>query len=117
MNYEVNYDGLYDLGEFVRIKDEDIKKIYNDIERLVRSIPEDKTWDGVDYRNYLAKTIEHLQGERRAELQLENLSTLLVNLAEFYAGNDQDWGNAMQKTVKNAKLEKGSKINIERKDT
>ena len=117
MNYEVKYDELYDLGEFVGKKDDEINKIYNDIERLVKSIHEDKAWDGVDYRNYLNSFINFVQRQRRDELQLANLSTLLKNVASFYAGNDQDWGSAMSKTVKNSKLDKSKQINLERKDT
>ena len=101
MNYEVKYDELYDLGNYVEQKDSEIKRIYNDIERLVRSIPEDKTWDGVDYRNYLNSFINFLQGERKNELQIENLSILLKNVAKFYEGNDEDWGSTMKSTIKN----------------
>ncbi len=101
MNYEVKYDELYDLGDYIEKKDEEIRNIYNEIERLVRSIPEDKNWDGVDYRNYLNSFIGFLQDERKNELQIENLSILLKNVARFYKGNDEDWGTAMRKTVKN----------------
>ncbi len=101
MKYEVKYDDLYDLGQYVEKKDEEIKTIYNDLERLIRSIPEDKTWDGVDYRNYLNSFVNFVQRERKDELQIENLSILLKNVAKFYKGNDEDWGNAMRKTVKN----------------
>lgn len=101
MKYEVKYDELYDLGDYIGKKDEDIKSIYDDIERLIRSIPEDKTWDGVDYQNYLNSFIEFLQKERRDELQLENLSILLRNVARFYKDNDEEWGNSMRKTIKN----------------
>lgn len=101
MKYEVKYDDLYDLGQYVEKKDDEIKTIYNDLERLIRSIPEDKTWDGVDYRNYLNSFVNFVQRERKDELQIENLSILLKNVAKFYKGNDEDWGNAMRKTVKN----------------
>ncbi len=104
MNYEVKYDELYDLGEYIEKKDEEIKKIYDDIESIVRSIPQDKTWDGVDYRNYLNSFVNFVQNERRDELQIENLSILLKDVAKFYKGNDEDWGNSMRKTVKNPRV-------------
>ena len=106
MKYEVKYDELYDLGQFVEEKDKEITTIYNDIERIVRSISEDKMWDGVDYRTYLNSFIDFVQNERKDELKIENLSILLKNVAKFYKGNDEDWGSQMRNTVKKSDLMK-----------
>ena len=59
------------LVEEAKMEDETLDKLIEnvnklilcyDIERLIKSIPEDKTWDGVDYRNYLNSFINFVFG-------------------------------------------------------
>ena len=95
MKLKVKYDDLYEIGGYISQKSEEIKTIYENIDSLIKSIP--NYWQGDDSIEFISNFNNYLKSEKSREIKIENLGILLKSVSKEYQNKDEEWGKEMKK--------------------
>lgn len=102
MKMRVKYNDLYKLGEYVSKQDDEIKKIFRDIEKINDDIP--NYWSGVDSDLFNINFTDFINTSKNNETKIENLGILLKTVSNGYKSRDEDWDRQMKKTEEEARI-------------
>ena len=101
MKMRVKYEDLYKLGEYVSKKDEEMKTIHGEIEKINDEIP--NYWKGVDSDLFNINFIDFINSTKNDEIKIENLGILLKTVSRGYQSRDEDWDRQMKKSDEQAR--------------
>ena len=102
MKVRVKYDDLYKLGEYISKKDDEIKNIHSEIEKINDEIP--NYWKGVDSDLFNINFTDFINTTKNDEIKIENLGILLKTISRGYQSRDEDWDRQMKRADEQARI-------------
>ncbi len=105
MNFRIDYDKVYEIGQFVKEKSEEINTIYLEIIDLCKQINDN--WQSEDSSVYLEHMIQYVKAKMKDNEILDKSGTTLCKVSTFYNEQDNKW---MKDLLKNDELRKRRNI-------
>lgn len=96
MNFKVDYEKVQEVGNSLKLKSEEINRIYIEMLELCKQIGEN--WQSEDSSVYLEHMILYIKEKIKENQLLEKAGTTLNNISSLYSGQDNKWANYLLKT-------------------
>ena len=101
MNFRIDYDKVFEIGQFVKEKSEEINTIYLEMIDLCKQINDN--WQSEDSSVYLEHMIQYIKEKMNDNEILDKAGTTLCKVSSLYSEQDNKW---MKDLLKNDELRK-----------
>ena len=102
MKFGIDYDKVFEIGQFVKEKSEEINTIYYEIIDLCKKINDN--WQSEDSSVYLEHMIAYTKNKIKDNEVLAKTGTTLCKVSSIYNEQDNKWAKNL---VKDVELRKG----------
>ncbi len=105
MNFKIDYDKVFEIGQFVKEKSLEINNIYFEMIDLCKEI--NNSWQSEDSSVYLEHMILYLKDKIKDNEILDKAGATLCKLSSLYSEQDNKW---MKDLLRNDELRKRRRV-------
>ena len=105
MNFKIDYEKVLEVGNNLKLKSEEINRIYMEMIELCNQISQN--WQSEDSSVYLEHMILYIKEKIKENQLLDIAGSTLNNISSLYSGQDNKWADYL---LKSDLLKKGRNI-------
>ena len=95
MQLRVKYDELQETGKYINEKNEELKEVFDNIQKLIDEIP--NAWKGVDSEIFVKNATEYMNIQKEKRKKVETLGAIITKVSGNYKNKDAEWEDKIKK--------------------
>lgn len=95
MKLRVKYDELQETGKYINEKNEELKEVLDNIQKLIDEIP--NAWKGEDSEIFVNNATAYMNIQKEKRKKVETLGAIITRVSGNYKSKDTEWGEKIKK--------------------